>query len=79
MMKTLKAGFFGLALGALGAVTFPTHEAAAQTTPAQPPLTCCSYCNPNYVSCMAKSTGMLGNAVCLMQRNNCESTCKPGC
>ncbi|WNG26025.1 hypothetical protein F0U62_19850 [Cystobacter fuscus] len=79
MMKALKAGLFGLAMGAIGAVALPTQVAEAQTTPAQPPLTCCSYCNPNYVSCMARSTGMLGNAICLSQRSSCESTCKPGC
>ncbi|MFY0575603.1 hypothetical protein ACN28S_15670 [Cystobacter fuscus] len=79
MMKALKMGFFGLALGALGAVAFPAHEAVAQSTgtPAQQ-FGCCSYCNPSYVRCISQIPTP-NTAACLNQRAQCESTCKPGC
>ncbi|MFY0575602.1 hypothetical protein ACN28S_15665 [Cystobacter fuscus] len=77
-MKTLKMGFLGLALGALGAVALPAHEAAADEPARQ--FGCCSYCNPAYQRCI---TNAGNNAVtllaCAMQRQSCESTCTRGC
>ncbi len=80
MMKTLKMGLLGLATGALGAVAFPAHEAAAQTTPAEPPLYCCSHCNPNYQRCITNAGGNINTLlICAMQRQECESACKRTC
>ena len=81
MMKTLKMGFFGLALGALGAVAFPAHEAAAQSTgtPAQQ-FGCCSYCNPQFQRCLnSAGNDALTILVCNMQRDVCQNSCTRTC
>ncbi|WNG16458.1 hypothetical protein [Cystobacter fuscus] len=77
MMKALKMGLFGLAMGALGAVAFPAHEAEAQVI-AQP--LCCSSCNPRYQRCITNAGGDINTLlICTMQRQECESTCKRTC
>ncbi|OJH34603.1 hypothetical protein [Cystobacter ferrugineus] len=80
MMKALKAGLFGLAMGALGAVTFPAHEATAQVIIPAEPFNCCSYCNPNYQHCLTNA-GNNSSAIsrCVQTRNNCESICYRTC
>ncbi|WNG51436.1 hypothetical protein F0U60_50395 [Archangium minus] len=77
MLKALKAGLFGLALGALGAVALPTQEAEAQI---QPMFPCCSSCNPNYQNCVNSA----GNnpsiiAECVQTRSMCERLCRHTC
>ncbi|WNG26023.1 hypothetical protein F0U62_19840 [Cystobacter fuscus] len=83
MMKTLKMGFFGLALGALGAVAFPTHEAAAQSagTPATPAqqVNCCSNCNPQFQRCFTSATDAVKLTTCHLQRSICEQSCARTC
>ncbi|WNG16459.1 hypothetical protein [Cystobacter fuscus] len=76
MMKALKMGLFGLALGALGAVAFPTQEAEAQT----PNTVCCSLCNPRYQACL-NSAGNNSSAIssCVRDRSYCESVCLRTC
>ena len=80
MMKALKVGLLGLAMGVMGAVAFPTQVAEAQTSPAEPPLYCCSHCNPNYQRCLTSAgNSPMRIAMCAAQRSSCESACKPGC
>ncbi|ATB38384.1 hypothetical protein CYFUS_003818 [Cystobacter fuscus] len=84
MMKALKAGLFGLAMGALGAVALPAQEAAAQSagTPATPAQQygCCSYCNPAFQRCLnSAGTSPMMIAACGVTRTSCESTCNRTC
>jgi hypothetical protein len=77
-------GFFGLALGALGAVAFPAHEAAAQSTgtPATPAqqIGCCSYCNPQFQGCFnSAGADIVKLTTCHLQRNICEQSCTRTC
>ncbi|WNG16457.1 hypothetical protein [Cystobacter fuscus] len=78
MMKTLKMGLFGLALGALGAVAAPAREAAANE-PAQMAGgrgDCCSTCNPRFQLCLNSSGNTrVGIEICNAQRSICESSC----
>ncbi len=68
MMKALKMGFFGLALGALGAVVFPAQEAAADE-PAKA-FVCCSSCNPRFQQCLnGVGNDALKILTCNLQRN----------
>ncbi|WNG16461.1 hypothetical protein [Cystobacter fuscus] len=78
MMKALKAGLFGLAMGALGAVALPAQEAAA-VEPAKY-IGCCSACNPMFQQCLISAgTSPMLIASCTVTRTSCESTCKRGC
>jgi hypothetical protein len=84
MMKTLKMGFFGLALGALGAVAFPAHEAAAQSqaTPATPAqqVNCCSNCNPQFQRCLnSAGNNSMQILICNVQRDVCQNGCARTC
>ncbi|WNG18358.1 hypothetical protein [Cystobacter fuscus] len=80
MMKTLKMGLFGLALGVAGALVLPSTEAVAQTDQGNASNTvCCSRCNPNYVGCIGNGSNSAVNAVCGMVRAVCENTCNRTC
>ncbi|OJH34609.1 hypothetical protein [Cystobacter ferrugineus] len=78
MMKALKAGLFGLAMGALGAVALPAQEAAADE-PAKY-IGCCSACNPWFQQCLISAgTSQAKIAQCAVNRTSCESTCNRTC
>ncbi|WNG16456.1 hypothetical protein [Cystobacter fuscus] len=78
MMKTLKMGFLGLTLGALGAVALPAQEAEACVGLAC--LVCCSTCNPTYQTCL-NSAGNNSSAIaqCVSRRSSCEASCNRTC
>jgi hypothetical protein len=92
MMKTLKMGLLGLALGVGGALVLPSTEAVAQTGGGIPdsgsasPGTgissqaCCSTCNPNYSACINNAGGNpVIIAACTAVRAACESSCYRTC
>ena len=81
MMKALKVGLLGLAMGVIGAVAFPTQVAEAQGVddPAQQ-FGCCSFCNPSYQRCLTSAGNNTTKiAQCVSQRSSCETTCNRGC
>jgi hypothetical protein len=86
MMKALKAGLFGLAMGTLGAVAIPSQEAEAQLPPScfptscVPAAGCCSECNPNYQRCLTSAGNNTSNiSRCVQLRSYCESHCFRTC
>ncbi len=81
MMKTLKAGLFGLAMGVLGAVAFPTQQAEAQSClPINCTPGCCSSCNPRYQACLSSAgNNSAAIAQCVSSRSYCESVCSRTC
>ena len=83
MMKALKAGLFGLALGALGAVAVPTQEAEAQGCSLMGGCgspTCCSSCNPYYQRCLTNAGNNTSTiSFCVQFRSQCESLCTRSC
>jgi hypothetical protein len=83
MMKALKMGLFGLALGVMGAVVFPTQEAEAQScfpTSCVPNSVCCSKCNPNYQACLVSAGNNTSKiSSCVQMRSYCESSCYSTC
>ncbi len=86
MMKALKMGLFGLAMGVLGAVALPAQEAEAQLPPScfptscVPNSVCCSQCNPNYQGCLVSAGSNPSNiSRCVQMRSYCESSCFRTC
>ncbi|WP_143178036.1 hypothetical protein [Cystobacter ferrugineus] len=76
MMKTLKMGLLGLAMGSIGAVAFPAHEAEANEAAQLPTGNCCSTCNPQFQRCLNSSGNTrVGIEICNAQRSICESSC----
>jgi hypothetical protein len=80
MMKTLKVGLLGLAMGALGAVAFSAHEAHACTpgvncAPSQPSSpNKALLCEMQYAVCKANANGnVMSLALCAAQRSFCLS------
>ncbi|WNG16465.1 hypothetical protein [Cystobacter fuscus] len=62
MMKALKMGFFGLAMGAIGAVALPAQDAHAQGDSS--PNASTSSCKTSYTICQIAAKG---NAMALLQ------------
>lgn len=62
MMKALKVGFFGLAMGAIGAVALPAQDAHAQGDAS--PNANTAACKASYAICQIAANG---NAMALLQ------------
>jgi hypothetical protein len=86
MMKTLKVGLLGLAMGALGAVALASHEAhacgsmlgCAPSSPSAPsnpsPPNKALLCEMQYAVCKANANGnVISLAMCAAQRSICLS------
>ncbi|MCP3144077.1 hypothetical protein [Pyxidicoccus xibeiensis] len=75
MMKALKMGLIGMALGAaaaLGASTLGAEEASAQV--------CCTRCSPIRDQCVAKCEGDLQcRMVCQLAQRDCTMKCDRSC
>ncbi|WP_143177968.1 hypothetical protein [Cystobacter ferrugineus] len=81
MMKTLKVGLLGMAMGVLAAVALSSQEAQAQKNPDAPsPVRCCSSCNPSYQNCV-NGAGNNPSRIqaCVNSRATCEAVCRRGC
>ncbi|MFP2909201.1 hypothetical protein ACLESD_30005 [Pyxidicoccus sp. 3LFB2] len=76
MMKALKMGLLGLALGAAAAVGASTLGTAEE---ASAPL-CCSKCDAQYSSCMASCGSNISCQVgCGENFDRCDTSCFRGC